>query len=109
LGTDPDQLDLLIEVDLRGVSNTAVAADPAMLDGRDPSGCRFVAVASAAATHGLFHSAGYSAAKHAVVGLVKGFAANAVASAAGRGACDVSAMQRTARCPRPLASSPPVE
>jgi len=84
LGTDPDQLDLLLEVDLRGVWNTAVAADPAMLDGPDPSGCRFVAVASAAATHGLFHSAGYSAAKHAVVGLVKGLAANAVAPAARR-------------------------
>ncbi|WP_395659060.1 mycofactocin-coupled SDR family oxidoreductase [Nocardioides sp.] len=75
-----EQLTELLDVDVRGVWNTAAAAVPAMLDGPDPSGCRFVAVASAAGTHGLFHLAAYSAAKHAVVGLVKGLAADLVAT-----------------------------
>ena len=56
----------------KGVWNTAAATVPAMLAGPDPSGCRFVAVASAAGTHGLFHLAAYNAAKHAVVGIVQG-------------------------------------
>jgi len=86
--TDPEQFDLLLDVDLRGVWNTAAAVVPAMLEGPDPSGCRFVAVASAAATHGLFHLAGYNAAKHAVVGLVKGLAADLVGT--GVTACAVS-------------------
>ena len=47
---------------------------------RTRSGCRFVAVASAAGTYGLFHLAGYTAVKHAVVGLVKGLAADLVAT-----------------------------
>jgi NAD(P)-dependent dehydrogenase (short-subunit alcohol dehydrogenase family) len=40
-----------------------------MLAGPDPSGGRFVAVASVAGDRGLFHLAGYCASKHAVVGL----------------------------------------
>lgn len=73
----PDEvLDQLWAVDARGVWNTAAAAIPAMLAGPDPSGCRFVAVASAAATHGLFRLAAYNAAKHAVVGIVRGLAAD---------------------------------
>jgi NAD(P)-dependent dehydrogenase (short-subunit alcohol dehydrogenase family) len=51
-----------------------------MLDGPDPSGCRFVAVASAAGTYGLFNLAAYTTAKHAVVGLAKGLAADLVAT-----------------------------
>jgi SDR family mycofactocin-dependent oxidoreductase len=75
----PDgELPELLDVDVRGVWNTAAAAVPAMLDGPDPSGCRFVALASAAASYGLFHLAAYTAAKHAVVGLVKGLAADLV-------------------------------
>lgn len=77
----PDgELTELLDVDVRGVWNTAAAAVPAMLDGPDPSGCRFVAVASAAGTYGLFHLAAYTAAKHAVVGLAKGLAADLVAT-----------------------------
>jgi len=77
----PDaDLEELWEVDVRGVWNTAAVAVPAMLDGPAPSGCRFVAVASAAASYGLFHLAGYNAAKHAVVGLVRGLAADLVAT-----------------------------
>ncbi len=79
----PDgELPELLDVDVRGVWNTAAVAVPAMLDGPDPSGCRFVAVASAAGTHGLFNLAAYTTAKHAVVGLVKGLAADLVGTGA---------------------------
>lgn len=71
-------LNLLWEVDVRGVWNTASAAVPAMLAGPAPGGCRFVALASAAGAHGLFRLSAYTAAKHAVVGLVKGLAADLV-------------------------------
>ena len=74
--TPVEDLDELLDVDVRGVWHTAGAAIPAMLAGPDPSGCRFVAVASAAGHTGLFHLAGYNAAKHAVVGLVRGLAAD---------------------------------
>ncbi|MEW1864567.1 MULTISPECIES: mycofactocin-coupled SDR family oxidoreductase [unclassified Streptomyces] len=76
--TPPEQVRTLWEVDVMGVWNTAAACVPHMLSGPDPAGCRFVAVASAAGTRGLFHLAGYGAAKHAVVGLVRGLAADLV-------------------------------
>lgn len=79
LWATPDaELDLLWDVDARGIWHTAAAAVPAMLSGPDPSGCRFVAIASAAGSHGLFRLAGYTMVKHAVVGLVKGLAADLV-------------------------------
>ncbi|PUA81617.1 mycofactocin-coupled SDR family oxidoreductase [Nocardioides currus] len=65
-------------VDTLGVWSTAAVAVPHMLAGPDPSGCRVVAVASTAASRGLFHLAGYTMAKHAVVGLVRGLAADLV-------------------------------
>jgi SDR family mycofactocin-dependent oxidoreductase len=68
----------LWEIDVMGVWNTAAVTVPRMLEGPDPSGCRFVAVASAAGTRGLFHLAGYGMAKHAVIGLVRGLAADLV-------------------------------
>jgi SDR family mycofactocin-dependent oxidoreductase len=76
--TDAADLDELLGVDTRGVWHTAAAAVPAMLAGPDPSGCRFVAVASAAGHQGMFGLAAYNVAKHAVVGLVKGLAADLV-------------------------------
>jgi SDR family mycofactocin-dependent oxidoreductase len=76
--TPAAELDLLWDVDVRGVWNTAAAAVPAMLHSEDPSGCRFVAVASAAAHRGLHRLAAYTAAKHGVVGVVKGLAADLV-------------------------------
>ena len=78
--TSDEELQTLWDVDVRGVWNTAAVAVPAMLAGPDPHGCRFVAVASAAGTYGLFNLAGYNAVKHAVVGLVKGLAADLVAT-----------------------------
>jgi len=85
----PDaDLDLLWEVDVKGVWNTAAVTLPAMLAGPEPSGTRFVAVASAAGTHGLYRLAAYNAVKHAVVGLVRGLAADLVGT--GATACAVS-------------------
>ena len=81
-------LDLQWQIDVAGVWNTAAAAVPAMLAGPDPSGCRFVALASAAGSRGLFHLAAYNAAKHAVVGLVRGLAADLAGT--GVTACAVS-------------------
>lgn len=86
--TSETDLALLWDVDVRGVWNTAAVTVPAMLAGPDPQGGRFVAVASAAGTHGLHHLAAYNAAKHAVVGLVKGLAADLVGT--GVTACAVS-------------------
>ncbi len=76
--TPDDELQTLWDVVAKGVWNTAAATVPAMLAGPLPQECRFVAVASAAGTHGLFRMAAYNAAKHAVVGMVKGLAADLV-------------------------------
>jgi SDR family mycofactocin-dependent oxidoreductase len=77
-GTPVADLDLLWEIDARGVWNTAAACIPTLLAAENPGGCRFVAVASAAGTHGLFRLAAYNVTKYAVVGLVKGLAADLV-------------------------------
>ncbi|WP_224279301.1 mycofactocin-coupled SDR family oxidoreductase [Nocardioides lacusdianchii] len=76
--TTAAELESLWAVDLVGVWNTAVVAVPHMLAGPDPASCRFVAIASAAGSRGLFHLAGYTATKHAVIGLVRGLAADLV-------------------------------
>lgn len=94
-------LDDLWEVVAKGVWNTAAAAVPAMLAGPDPARCRFVAVASAAGSHGLFHLSAYNATKHAVVGIVKGLAADLVgtgmtASAVSPGSTDTAMLRTTA-------------
>ncbi|GAA5158753.1 SDR family NAD(P)-dependent oxidoreductase [Amycolatopsis dongchuanensis] len=66
--------DALFDVGVRGVFNLARTAVPAMLRRPEPRSGRFVALASAAAHRGLWHLAGYNAAKHAVVGLIRGLA-----------------------------------
>jgi SDR family mycofactocin-dependent oxidoreductase len=76
--TPDEQLLLLLDVDLVGVWNTAAVTLPHMLAGPDPSRCRFVAVASAAGERGLFGLTAYNAAKHGVVGLVRGLAEDLV-------------------------------
>lgn len=89
LWESPDShLDSQWEVDVKGVWNTAAVTVPHLLAGPDPSGGRFVAIASAAGSHGLFHLAAYNTAKHAVIGLVKGLAADLVGT--GVTACAVS-------------------
>lgn len=74
--TPQRELGTLWDVDVLGVWNTVVAAVPVMLAGPDPAGCRVVAIASTAGARGLFGLAGYTMAKHAVVGLVRGLAAD---------------------------------
>ena len=86
--TPDEELDLLWDVDAKGVWNTAAATVPALLTNPDPAGCRFVAVASAAGSYGLYQLAAYNAAKHAVIGLVRGLAADLVGT--GVTACAVS-------------------
>lgn len=76
--TPDDFLQTLLEVNVKGVWNTAAATVPVMLEGPSPGGCRFVAVASAAGERGLFKLAGYVASKHAIIGIVRGLAADLV-------------------------------
>jgi len=75
----PDEhLRTLIDVNVLGVWHTAAATIPVMLAGDAPARCRFVAIASAAGERGLFNLTGYTASKHAVVGIVRGLAADLV-------------------------------
>jgi SDR family mycofactocin-dependent oxidoreductase len=76
--TPVEHLDALWDVDLKGVWHTAAATIPHLLAQPDPSGCRFVAIASTAGTEGLFHLAAYTVVKHAVVGLVRALSADLV-------------------------------
>ncbi len=100
--TPAEHLRTLLDVDVVGVWNTASAVVPHMLTGPDPSGCRFVAIASAAGEHGLFRLAAYNAAKHAVIGIVRGLAADLVgtgvtAVAVSPGSTSGSMLQATAQ------------
>lgn len=84
--TDPEDLRLLWEVDALGVWNTAHATVPHLLVSQaDPV---FVGIASAAGDRGLWHLAAYCMAKHAVVGIVRGLAADLKGT--GVTACGVS-------------------
>lgn len=72
--TTDGEWDVLFDVNVHGVANLARAAIPALLRRPEPRDGRFVALASAAAHRGLYQLAGYTAAKHAVVGLIRGLA-----------------------------------
>jgi SDR family mycofactocin-dependent oxidoreductase len=74
--TPSAELALMVDLNLTGVWNLAAAVVPAMLRRPEPRAGRFVALASAAGHRGLWHLAAYGAAKHAVVGLVRGLAAD---------------------------------
>jgi SDR family mycofactocin-dependent oxidoreductase len=74
--TTDEQWNPLFDVDVRGVLNLARATIPTMLAAPEPRRGRFVAFASAAAHHGLWHLGAYCAAKHAVLGIVRGLAAD---------------------------------
>jgi SDR family mycofactocin-dependent oxidoreductase len=75
---DADSLRTLLDVNVVGVWNTAAAVLPHMLAGPEPAQCRFVAVASTAGERGMFGLTGYGASKHAVIGIVRGLAADLV-------------------------------
>lgn len=99
--TDPATVELLWQVNVRGVWNLAAAAVPALLRRPQPRAGRFVAVASAAAHRGLWHLAAYCASKHAVVGLVRGLAADlrgtgVTATAVSPGSTDTAMLQASA-------------
>ena len=100
--TDEDELRHLLDVDLIGVWHTAAVTVPLMLAAPEPRGGRFVAVASAAGVTGLFGLSAYSAAKHAVVGLVRGLAEDLVgtgvtATAVAPGSTRTDMLDATAR------------
>jgi NAD(P)-dependent dehydrogenase (short-subunit alcohol dehydrogenase family) len=97
--THPADLRLLWETDALGVWNTAHATVPHLL--RSPASPAFVGVASAAGEHGLFHLAAYCMAKHAVIGIVRGLAADlagtpVTASVVSPGSTDTAMLRATA-------------
>jgi SDR family mycofactocin-dependent oxidoreductase len=65
----------LLAVNLEGAWRLARAAVPALLHRPVPRQGRFVAVASAGGTVGIYMLAAYSAAKHGVIGLIRSLAA----------------------------------
>jgi SDR family mycofactocin-dependent oxidoreductase len=65
----------LLAINLEGAWRLAKAAVPALLQRPAPRQGRFVAVASASGTVGIYLLAAYSAAKHGVIGLVRSLAA----------------------------------
>jgi SDR family mycofactocin-dependent oxidoreductase len=92
----PDaHLQTLIDTNVLGVWNTAAATIPVMLAGDSPAQSRFVAIASAAGERGLFNLTGYTASKHAVIGIVRGLAADLV----GTGATAVAVAPGSTRTP----------
>jgi SDR family mycofactocin-dependent oxidoreductase len=70
------QWDILFDVNVHGVRHLATAAVPILLEAPAPRQGRVVAVASAAGLLGLRKMSGYSASKHAVIGLIKSLAAD---------------------------------
>ncbi len=72
----PEELwSTLLAVNLEGAWRLAKAAVPVLLQRPWPRQGRFVAVASAGGTVGIYRLAAYSAAKHGVIGLVRSLAA----------------------------------
>jgi SDR family mycofactocin-dependent oxidoreductase len=72
----PDRLwSTLIATNLEGAWRLSKAAVPALLERPPPRQGRYVAVASAGGTVGIYMLAAYSAAKHGVIGLVRSLAA----------------------------------
>ena len=70
------QWNVQFDVNVHGVRNLAAAVVPVLLDAPTPRQGRVVAVASAAGLLGLRRLSGYSASKHAVIGLIKSLAAD---------------------------------
>ncbi len=99
--TPAEHLDAQWSINAKGMWNTAAAAIPVMLAGPDPRGCRFVGIASVAATSGLFHLSAYNMSKHAVAGLIRGLAADlagtgVTATAVSPGSTDTVMLKATA-------------
>lgn len=93
--TSDEVWDAMLSINLEGTWRLARAAVPAMLHRPEPRQGRFVAVASAGGSVGLYALAAYTAAKHGVVGFVRslatelaphGITANAVSPGSTKGA-----------------------
>lgn len=76
--TSPQTWDTLIGCDATGVWNTIALSVPHLLASPDPARARVVLIASAAGERGLYRLGAYVAAKHAVIGLMRGLAADLV-------------------------------
>ncbi len=74
--TGDAQWEVLFDVNVDGVRNLASGGRPELLEAPAPRRGRFVAVASAAGLLGLRRLSGYSASKHAVIGLMRALAAD---------------------------------
>jgi SDR family mycofactocin-dependent oxidoreductase len=70
------QWNVQFDVNVHGVRHLAAAAVPVLLEAPAPRQGRVVAVSSAAGLLGLPRLSGYSASKHAVIGLMKALAAD---------------------------------
>ena len=97
-----EEVDAVLDVDLRGVILLARVAIPALLRRPAPRSGRFLAVASAAAVRGLPMLSAYCAAKAGVTGLVRGLATElratgVTANAVSPGSTDTSTLAQTAR------------
>jgi SDR family mycofactocin-dependent oxidoreductase len=71
-----DRWNVQFDVNVGGLRHLATAAVPVLLRAPEPRPGRVVAVASAAGLLGLRRLSGYSASKHALIGLVKALAAD---------------------------------
>jgi SDR family mycofactocin-dependent oxidoreductase len=75
----PQAADAVFDVCFHGTKNLFVAAIPHVLSAAEQGG-RLIAVSSVAGTQGMFHLTDYVAAKHAVIGLVRGLAQDLASS-----------------------------
>jgi SDR family mycofactocin-dependent oxidoreductase len=103
--TTSAQWDPMFDVGVHGTANLARAAVPAMLSRPTPRNGRFVGVTSVAVVdHTSLHLSGYTAANHAVAGLIKGLAhdlrgTGISATALTPGATRTALLNETARLP----------
>jgi SDR family mycofactocin-dependent oxidoreductase len=73
--TSEEEWSTMLSINLEGTWRLARSAVPALMARPEPRQGRFVAVASAGGTVGLYLMSAYSAAKHGVIGLVRSLAA----------------------------------
>ena len=90
-----------------GIRHLATAAVPVLLEAPEPRPGRVVAVASAAGLLGLRRLSGYSASKHAVIGLMKALAADLAGTGITANAVCPGSTRGPSSTPRPPSTSWP--